>query len=278
MRLHAPKPKLYMPPRGLLAARKLTELPDVPPMLYAHGGGAMPHATPSGVKQAAAGGGGGSFGVTFTGADKDSTGSTSIAGLPFGAADSNRYMLAVGYARLAGTLVLSGCTIGGGATTSVWNTRRSGSTDQITFAFVTTAALTSGTSGTVALTFSSGTPSNIAICMYRMVTTGAAPTVLGTGVASGGGVTSTGNLTRDTTGTTPFVVYAVMFAQDTAVLTVGGSALTSPTTDYETTWGASTSSFKTVSDDTPGVNASATFNASSTVSTVYVHGCCVITP
>jgi hypothetical protein len=255
--------------RGGLAARKLTELPEYN---FAPTPGTMPG------KQVAAAGGGGSFGVTFTAANKDSTGATSITGLSFGAADTNRYMLAYGFARHGtNNLILGSVTIGGAGTTQVFNARRDGGADILAFAFVTTAALTSGTSGTVALTFSTGAPQHIAIAVYRIITTGAAPTCSGNGAASGSGTTATGNLTQDTTGTTPFVIYGAQWADAGATITPGGTGLTSPASDFTDTW-ASAGSLKVVSDDTPGVNAAATFNSTSSVSTVYVHGCCLVTP
>lgn len=277
MQLILPQPrKLILPPT--LADRKLTELPDVPRPLYAHGGGAMPHSVPSGAKQAAAGGGGGSFGVTFVSSAKDSTGATSLTGMSLGAADTNRYMLAVGFARHnSSNLILSGCTVAGAGTTAIYNSRRDGTADSIAFAFYT-AALTSGTSGTVALTFGTGTPQFISCALYRVVTTGAAPTFTGTGVVGGSGSSSTGSITRDTTGTTPFVVYGCMFSDEASVLTPGGTALTSPVADYVDTWTAPSASFGVWSDSSPGVGASVTLNCSSTVSTVWVHGATVVTP
>lgn len=228
------------------------------------------------VKAAAAGGG--SFGVTFTDADKDAAGGTSIAGMSLGAEDANRYMLVVGFARQTSNLILSSVTIGGAATTEIFNARRDGSSDILSFAFVTSAALASGTTGTVALTFGTGTPQFISAAVYRIVTTGSAPTVAGNGGVSGSGTSSTSNRTADTTGTTPFVVYGCLFTDEAAVLTPGGTGLTSPVTDYSDNWGASSAAFIVVSDDSPGVNAAATFNTSSSVSTVWTHGVVVITP
>lgn len=115
------------------------------------------------------------FAITFGSSQEDATGqsSYSIANVGFGAADPNRYGVAVVCIRAGGTPTTPTVTINGAATTKIIDQQTSGSYAGI---FQTNAPFTSGTTATVALTSFGVTAARAAVQGYSVVTsTGTLP-------------------------------------------------------------------------------------------------------
>lgn len=231
-------------------------------------------------KQVAAPAGGNTISATFIAGVSGSAVSSLSVGT--GTADANRYILSVIFAREETTqCFLSSATINGAGATQVWNARRDGTTDLICAAYISNSPITTGTSATTAVTFSTTpTPDLLYIANYRIISAGGSPVIDASSGVSGSGTTSTSSLTGfDTTGLTPFVIYALTFSDETAALTIGGSntLVTSPTKDVTADWGASTSELAIWSDASPAIGGGLVINGTSSVSTVWAQGAVVLT-